>query len=69
MRQSKLDVDNLDWFIIKNWPNDARDEYGGPLKPKDVAEFLASKASLIEEHKKMFEQHDLFERASRLDMI
>jgi hypothetical protein len=34
-----------------------------------MAELLASKASLIEEHKKMCEQHYLFERASHLDVI
>jgi hypothetical protein len=39
------------------------------LKPKDVTKFLASEASLIKKHKKMLEQHDLFEGASSLDTI
>jgi hypothetical protein len=61
----------LDWliFIIKNWPNNEHDGCGGPLKQEDVAEFLASEAGLIKEHKKMLEQHDLFEGASSLNII
>jgi hypothetical protein len=61
----------LDWliFIIKNWPNDKHDGSGGPLKQIDVAEFLASEVGFIKEHKKMLEQHDLFEGASSLNII
>lgn len=71
LRWSKLDIEDLSWliFMIKNWPNDTHDGCGGPFKPKDVAEFLASQAGLIKEHKKMLEQHDLFEWASSLDTI
>jgi hypothetical protein len=64
----------LDWliFIIKNWPNDEHDGCGGPLKQIHVAEFLASEEKirrLIKAHKKMLEQHDLFEGASSLNII
>jgi hypothetical protein len=41
----------------------------GPLKSKDVIEFLAFELGLVKEHKKMLEQHDLFERASSLHTI
>jgi hypothetical protein len=34
-----------------------------------MVEFLASEVGLIKEHKKMLEQHDLFEWASSLDTI
>lgn len=37
-----------------------RDGCGGPLKPKDVIECLASEVGLIKYHKKMLEQHDLY---------
>jgi hypothetical protein len=36
------------------------DGCGGPLKPKDEAECLASEVGLIKYHKKMLEQHDLY---------
>ncbi len=52
--RSRLRIENLDQliFIIIRWPNDAYDGCDGPSKPKDMAEFLTSKASLIEKHKK-----------------
>jgi hypothetical protein len=66
LKWSKLYIENLDRliFIIKHWPNDAYDGCDGPLKPKDMAEFFISKASLIEKHKKTLKQHDLFEETS-----
>jgi hypothetical protein len=36
----------------------------GHLKPKDMVEFLTFEANFIEKHKKMLEQHDLFEETS-----
>lgn len=69
--RSKLRIENLDRliFIIKYWPNDAYDGCDGPLKPKDMADFFTSKASLIEKHKKMLKQHDLFKKTSNNDFI
>jgi hypothetical protein len=66
LRWSRLGIKNLNQliFIIKNWSNDAHDECDGPLKPKYMVDFLTFEASFIEKHKKMLEQHDLFEETS-----
>lgn len=51
-------------FVIKNWHNDVYVGYDGSLKSKNMAEFLTFETILVEQHKKMFEEWDLFEKDS-----
>jgi hypothetical protein len=68
LKQFGLKIENLDQLvlIIKNWPNDVCVGYDGPLKPKIVATFLENDYTMIEEHIRLIEEQDFFEKIQAL---
>ncbi len=71
MRQSRLEIENLDRLIfnIKYWPNYTSVRCDGPLKLEVMAEFLKKDYAMIEEHIRLIKEQDLFEKGSKFDLF